>query len=383
MTRAWVAALALLAACHKPPATTASGESADAGRPEPASADAGAVVSIDAGANDADTAAAAEPGPPARALPTAPHLLAALKGTSARGFIAMTNAAETVFADFQSDVAADKPVLVASFTKLWTAIAVLRAVERSSFSLDDDIRTLLPDLKSKPWADSTVRELLGHVSRVPEFDDAGGYYSKSEPDFSNPVPVLAKYIGSGTEKRGVWKYRNSEFALLGAVLQAKSGTPVTDVLALDVWTPAGMTHAGLVIGKPPADVDFAPMGRVRPQNFFTAGAGYASANDLLAFFGALGAGKLLGADSQKLLFSGIPERNHGAFGCWAFPFPTSDGGTTLFVERPGGFGNVRLFTAFFPEERRAIVMWSGADVDVGRPRTKGTLAAKLAKLALE
>lgn len=352
-------------------------------RPTPEPADAGAPLRerVEAGVADSAPAVEADAGSvarPPRALPSAAHLAAALEGESVRGFIAMSNGADHVYSAFAAESSAEKPVWVASFTKLWTAIAVLRAVERGTFSLDDDIATLLPDLKSKAWSDSTVRSLLGHVSRVPEFDDSAGYYAKVDVDFTVPVPVLAKYIGAGTEKRGVWKYRNSEFALLGAILQAKAGSPAAEVLARDVWTPAGMTHAGLAVGRAmPPDVDVAPVGHLRPHNFFTAGAGYASANDLLAFFDALGAGKLLRADSRALLFSGSGH-DHASLGCWAFPFAG-----TLLVERPGSFGNVRLFTAFFPEENRAIVMWSGASVEVGRPRTKGTLAAKLAGLGLE
>jgi len=282
------------------------------------------------------------------------------------------------------EVSADRPVLVASFTKLWVAIAVLRFVEREELSLDDEVRTLLPTLATKAWSDSTVRELLHHVSRVPEFDEHDGYYAKPTIDFTTPAPVLAKNIGAGTEKRGTWKYRNAEYALLGAILQERAGKPVADVLAHEVFEPAGMTHAGILLqrGKP-ADLDMTVMGSVRPQNFFTAGNGYASANDLVAFFDALDAGKLANEESRALLFAGDPKANHAALGCWAFPFAQAEGGTTLLVERPGSFGNVRLETVYFPELHRAIVIWSGSPVDLGRPRTQASIAAALARAALE
>ena len=276
---------------------------------------------------------------------------------------------------------AERPVLVASFTKLWVAIATLRAVARQELSLDDEIRALLPTLKSKPWADSTVRELLGHTSRVPEFDSE--LYSRASVDFSDPATVLGRELSAATEKRGVWKYRNAEYALLGAILQARAARPVAEVLAREVFEPAGMKHAGILIGRPPEGLDLSPMGAVRPQNFFTAGNGYASPDDLLAFFEALDADKLLDVRSRALLFEGDPKHNQAALGCWAYPFVVGDGGATLLVERPGSFGNVRLFTAFFPEKHRAILLWSKAPLDVGRPRSGASLAAKLARAALE
>jgi hypothetical protein len=155
------------------------------------------------------------------------------------------------------------------------------------------------------------------------------------------------------------------------------------VLEKEVFTLAEMKHAGIVVKGRPADVDFVPMGRVRPENFFTAGNGYASVNDLLSFFEALDRDTLLGADSKKLLFEGRPNHDRAALGGWAYEYPTGDGGTTLLVERPGSFGNVKLVTAFAPERHRAIVFWTGEPLEVGKPRTKNSIAAKLAHALLE
>jgi CubicO group peptidase (beta-lactamase class C family) len=170
---------------------------------------------------------------------------------------------------------------------------------------------------------------------------------------------------------------------LGALLEAKGGAPAGAVLAKEVFTPARMKHAGIVVHGRPAEVDFAPMGRVRPENFFTAGNGYASANDLLSFFEALEGEALLDAESKATLFAGSAKHDRAALGCWAYPFADGDGGTTLLVERPGSFGDVKLVTAFYPEKRRAIVFWTGEPLVVGKPRTKDSIASKLARVALE
>jgi CubicO group peptidase (beta-lactamase class C family) len=256
---------------------------------------------------------------------------------------------------------------------------------RREISLDDTIADVLEGLASRPWAKSTLRELLTHTSLVPEFDERSGFYRLAEVDFGSATNVLAKYIPRDwTEKRGTYKYRNAELAIVGAMLEAKARLPVASVLAREVFEPAKMTHSGLLAKERVAGLDLAPMGPVRPQNFFTAGAGYASANDLLAFFEALAADVLLGEAEKALLFEGAKERSYGALGCWAYPFASGDAGTTLLVERPGSFGNVRLFTAFFPEERRAIVAWTGDGIDIPRPRAaKDGLGATLARLALD
>lgn len=303
----------------------------------------------------------------------------------------MTGGSERVraFATYGSrEIAPDKPVLVASFTKLWTAVATLRMVERGELSLDATIADALPELASRPWSDSTIRELLGHVSRVPELDDKGGFYRKPGVDFgADPGAVLASAIPRDwSEKRGVYKYRNAELAVVGAILAARAHTPAARVLAREVFEPAHMTRAGLLVGRVPegVDLDLTPMGPIRPQNFFTAGAGYASANDLLAFFEALGGDTLLNAASKEALFGGIEARGYAALGCWAYPFAVAGHKTERLVERPGSFGNVRIFTAFFPDERRAIVAFNADGVDIARPRANPRgLGARLAEVAIE
>ncbi len=347
-------------------------QSAKAG---PAPVDTAARVDAAVDRRDAAPDAAAKPEEPdagRRSLPLRATIGALAK--KVRGNVGISDGHDRVVV---ADDAA-RPVLVASFTKLFVAVATLRLVGRGVFSLDDTVKTLLPGLPVRAWADSTVRELLTHTSRVPEFDEGSGYYRKIGVDFHSPVSVLGHELATATEPRGVWKYRNAEFALLGAILQEKEGKPVAEVLAEEVFRPAGMKHAGILVDRGPAELDIAPMGAIKPQNFFTAGNGYASLDDLLAFFDALGGATLLDAGAMATLFAGSPERHNGALGCWAYLF---DG--KLLVERPGGFGNVRLVSAFFPGERRAIVAWSKEAPELGRPSSPKSIAASLARTALE
>lgn len=342
----------------------------------------GAPATVDAGAQL----------PPAgQVLPSKARLVAPFRGTNAHGFVAMTAKDRTLASGARRAVSAfggeildeSRPVLVASFTKLWTAIAALRMVERGALSLDETVREALPALASRPWADSTVRELMAHVSRVPEFDERGGYY-RADVDLSAPVDVLSKHIPRDwAEKRGVYKYRNAEFALVGAILGERAKLPAERVLEREVFEPSGMKNAGLLVRKAPPGLDLTPVGRIRPQNFFTAGAGYASVSDLLSFLEALAGGELLNDASKALLFDGAADRGQGALGCWAYSFPRPDGGTTRLIERPGSFGNVRLFSAFFPDERRAIVAWTADALEIPRPRAGKGIGFSLARLALE
>ena len=357
--------LALVIGCRRDPAVDAAVVHAEAGAAARAEADASIAVEVDTGAK-------AEADATARVLPERARVAALAK--KVHGIVGISNTHDRVV--IAED--AERPVLVASFTKLFVAVAMLRLVGRGVFGLDDTVKSLLPGLPARAWSDSTVRELLTHTSRVPEFDESGGYYRKSGVDFHAPTATLGKELSAATEKRGVWKYRNAEFALLGAILQEQGKKPAAEVLTEEVFRPAGMKHAGILVDRGPAELDLAPMGAIRPQNFFTAGNGYASLDDLLAFFDALGDETLLSKEAKATLFEGTADRHNGALGCWSYPFSGH-----LLVERPGGFGNVRLVSAFFPEERRAVVAWSKDAPDLGRPSNPKSIAASLARAAIE
>jgi CubicO group peptidase (beta-lactamase class C family) len=108
----------------------------------------------------------------------------------------------------------------ASVTKLVTAYAVLRAVERGDIALDEPY--------GPPAA--TVRHLLAHASGL-------------GPEGSVPI--------SAPERTRI--YSNVGYDLLGTLLEERSGRPITTVLEGDVLEPLGMTETQL-FGRPSAGV---------------------------------------------------------------------------------------------------------------------------------
>ena len=131
-----------------------------------------------------------------------------------------------------------RPAEWASVTKLVTAYAVLRAVERGDIALDEPY--------GPPAA--TVRHLLAHASGL-------------GPEGSAPI--------SAPERTRI--YSNVGYDLLGTLLEERSGRPIARVLEDDVLEPLGMTTTQL-IGRPSAGLrgslnDLARFGRelLRPS----------------------------------------------------------------------------------------------------------------------
>ena len=108
------------------------------------------------------------------------------------------------------------PAEWASVTKLVTAYAVLRAIERETIALDEPL--------GPPGA--TVHHVLAHASGL-------------GPEGVGPI--------SPPERTRI--YSNVGYDLLGALLEERSGLPIATVLEVDVLEPLGMTATRLV-GRP-------------------------------------------------------------------------------------------------------------------------------------
>jgi D-alanyl-D-alanine carboxypeptidase len=139
---------------------------------------------------------------------------------------------------FMVPVAQDTLFAVASVAKHATAMGVLKLVDRGVIRLDESIRTYLP-VVPQAWGDRTVRSLLTHTSGLPDLTLG----PKRMPDVDDPTreqliermqfrtPLFA--AGEG------WSYCNSNYVLLGWLIEDHTGKPFAEALREWVLRPAG------------------------------------------------------------------------------------------------------------------------------------------------
>ena len=156
----------------------------------------------------------------------------------------------------KAPVDADTVFRIASMTKSFTAIAILKLRDAGKLSLDDPVAKYVPELAGLvyPTQDSpaiTIRHLLSHAEGFPE-DNPWGDRQLARTDaemsammrggipFSNP-PGLA------------YEYSNYGFAILGQVVSRVSGTPYREYVRANVLEPLGMTATTLEAAQVPAD----------------------------------------------------------------------------------------------------------------------------------
>ena len=143
---------------------------------------------------------------------------------------------------------------IASHSKLFTAISVLRARDTGALRLDDEVATHLPwfDIENRhPKARPvTVRHLLTHTAGLPRESIHPAW-----TDFEFPEAEAVRDTISDQETtyptETKWKYSNLGFTLAGMVAGAASGKPFAELVNQGILEPLGMDSTS--VGPIPAD----------------------------------------------------------------------------------------------------------------------------------
>jgi CubicO group peptidase (beta-lactamase class C family) len=220
--------------------------------------------------------------------------------------------------------ALDTRFLIFSTTKQLTATAVMKLVADGRLSLDDSVRTYLPEAPES-WQPVTVHHLLTHTSGIPDrVDDLLAHYDGDDQ------ATLAAVIAQGdvseltAEPGASWGYSNFGYQVLLVVLERVAGQPYSELLDELVFDAAGMDASGTIA---PAHPEGTPRGCepvpglatgyngspdalavANPLMYVNLGAGgvYSTARDLLRFDDLLRKGELLDCDTQRIML----DRGH-------------------------------------------------------------------------
>jgi CubicO group peptidase (beta-lactamase class C family) len=169
----------------------------------------------------------------------------------------------------KSPVTPDTVFRIASMTKSFTAIAILKLRDEGKLALDDPAEKYVPEMAALvyPTADSpkiTIRHLLSHAEGFPE-DNPWGDQQLAESDAAMSAMIKAGIPFSNAP--GVaYEYSNFGFAILGRVVAnvarasgrsgGRSGTQTeeyTRYVTEHVLKPLGMTSTTLEPASVPAD----------------------------------------------------------------------------------------------------------------------------------
>ncbi len=133
---------------------------------------------------------------------------------------------------------------ISSLTKQFTAVCILKLEQEGKLSVNDKLSKYFPDF---PKGDSvTIRMLLNHTSGIKNYTDSLEELNLFKGNFSKDA-VIALFKNSpydfspGTH----WKYSNSNYFLLGCIVEKVSGKSYSEYMYQNILKPLNMTNSGL------------------------------------------------------------------------------------------------------------------------------------------
>jgi CubicO group peptidase (beta-lactamase class C family) len=182
------------------------------------------------------------------AFATTAHVPGAAWGIVVDGSLA--HAGSTGYRDLAAKavVQPDTVFRIASMTKSFTALAIMKLRDEGKLSLDDPVERYIPELKglAYPSDDSpriTIRHLLSHAEGFPEDNPWGDQQlGVSEDRFTE---MLRRGIPFSNTPGVAYEYSNYGFAILGRVVSRVSGTPYRAFVEQNILRPLGMSSTTL------------------------------------------------------------------------------------------------------------------------------------------
>ena len=212
---------------------------------------------------------------------------------------------------------------IGSLTKQFTAAGVLLLAEQGKLRIDDKLSLYLPDFPRA--SEVTLRDLLDHTSGIHNFTEGpvidristnGATVKELVADIAGQSPLYDFEPGTG------WWYSNSNYALLGAVIEKVSGESWGAFMKAHIFDKLGMVHTAaddardVVAGRASGySLVGDALGKFRNADFtdmsvpYAAGALRSTALDLARWNAALFGGKLLKPQSLKEMLAPGRLRN--------------------------------------------------------------------------
>ncbi len=253
----------------------------------------------------------------------------------------------------------DTKFRLGSVTKQFTAALVLLMQQDGKLNIDDPVSKYLPDAP-KAWEKITLANLLGHTSGIPNFTSfkefgawaASAHTWDEEYAFFRDKPLDFE---PGTK----FSYSNSNYEVLGGILEKVSGKKYGDLLRERIFGPLGMNDSGLdsddlILPRRAEGYMPGPKGLsvARSESMsvpFSAGSIYSTTGDLLKWEHGLFEGKLLSADSLKAMTT--PGKGDYGLGV---TIHSEDG--VKVVEHGGGIEGFNSNLMYVPDKRICVVV---------------------------
>lgn len=306
------------------------------------------------------------------------------------GMVVWIDAPETIFAGAsgfanltdETPMSAEDAFRIGSITKMFTATVIIQLAEDDVLTLDDPLSQWLPSVADQlPNGDQiTLRHLLTHTSGVFNIVEHEAYFTDLLTEATidadagtatldcvqhDPNDTLSRYVygkdalfAPGTR----WSYSNTNYTLLGMVIEAATEMPIAEVYRTHIYEPLGMESTFLdcyedalvdvVHGYTGFGENITDVTGLHESFGWSAGGMVSTASDLIAFARGLFGGELF--DNPESLVAMTTPASGSSYGLGIVVQPE-------FMGHAGGIAGFRSVLTYVPEFDTVVVIFHNND----------------------
>jgi CubicO group peptidase (beta-lactamase class C family) len=278
---------------------------------------------------------------------------------------------------------------IGSITKQFTAVAIMMLVEEGVISLDDPMTKFLPDYPR--YGDGiTIEHLLTHTSGIVSYTGIPDYMDqeiRKDLTVQELIDVF-KDLPVEFEPGAQFRYNNSGYVLLGAIIESASGMTYADFLQERIFDRVGMkdsyygSHRRVIPrraagygGEPGAWVNAAFLSMTQP---YSAGALMMTVEELFRWNRALYGGELISDESLERMTTPYVLNNGNSAGYGYGLAPRGLRGRRA-IGHGGGINGYVTDAYYLPDEDLFVAVFSNSPGSLAGPNL---VAGKLGAIAI-
>jgi CubicO group peptidase (beta-lactamase class C family) len=257
---------------------------------------------------------------------------------------------------------------LASLSKPFTAIAILKLVQEGRVSLDDSVQRFFPEF---PYHGVKVDMLLSHRSGLPNyiysFPDSIRHGKRFPSNlevidwYGKVIPTPTPYNRPGRS----FNYCNTNYCVLAGIVEKVTGGPFGEYLFNQVFAPLGMLETFLVTDTTASAMKNRTVGhqygRRLEKDYYDNVVGdkglYSTTADIYRFYNGLTKGLLL---DKKLLDEAFKPRSFERPGIrnygYGFRMHTKEDNTAQFIYHGGWWKGYNTMLWVSPEDDAVIIV---------------------------
>lgn len=244
-----------------------------------------------------------------------------------------------------ADLSIKKPItgktrfLIGSNTKQFTSAIIFKLVSQGKLNIHQYIRELLPWFREDFGNNITVYQLLTHTSGMPSYTDTPGF-NVAESFIGLTIQEIIELISCRElqfEPGTKFKYSNTNYYILGGIIEQLTGKPYHCVLEEYITIPLQLSDTGCLkdgmdmelfaeaYSAAASGIEKVPL--PRPEVFFSTGNMYSSSDDMARWLENLISGDVIAEPYKNIAFR--PVYNNYACGIACVEVGAEELGTML------------------------------------------------------